>query len=881
MVMTSSEIREAFCQFFTQKGHTLVPSSPLIPTKDPTLLFTNAGMVQFKDVFLGKETRGYSRAVSSQKCVRAGGKHNDLEKVGWTGRHHTFFEMLGNFSFGDYFKKEAIAYAWELLTDLWHLPKDKLWITIYQDDDQAHDLWRSIGVPKERIVRLGEKDNFWAMGETGPCGPCSEILYDQGKQAEPPNHTCRGVGCDCDRYLEIWNLVFMQSIRDAVGNLTPLPRPSIDTGMGLERITAVMQGVLSNYETDLFRPLFTATANMTDRSPKDLMNSMAGRVIADHIRAIAFVISDGVLPSNEGRGYVLRRVIRRAARYGKELGLNEPFLYKLTGEVVDHMKGPYPELVKTRTLVAQVTQGEEERFIQTLNQGMDLWREVIEKVRSKGEATIGGQEAFRLYDTYGFPLDIARDMAHEYGLTVDEAGYQAAMQEQKERARRAWVVKEVEPYILEVVKDVPSTSFIGYDQLEDEVSLVAILSQGRRVREAGEGEWVELIFDRTPFYAEGGGQIGDQGLLEHPNALVEITDTLKPYPGYAFHQGRVLQGRIKEGETYRAVVNRRARLGTARNHTATHILHAILREILGEHVKQSGSLVAPDRLRFDFTHFKALTPHELDRIEAVVNDRVRSDQPVQTQEMAFQAAILAGALAFFDDKYGDKVRVVKISDFSKELCGGTHCAATGEVGLFKLIQESSIASGVRRIEALTGEGAYTYLKKQEEDLQEVAALLKVQPTEVVLKTRKLLETFRLMERQMEQLKSRQAVARGEGLAEQARLIGNVRVLSKRVDGLEPKELRTLADSIRDAMKSGVIVMGSGNEGRVSLVAMVTRDLTGRFHAGNLLKEIAGMVGGSGGGRPDMAQAGGKNVDRLDEALERVYEIVEKVVSSEL
>ncbi|MCI0528551.1 MAG: alanine--tRNA ligase, partial [Nitrospira sp.] len=657
--MTSNEIREAFCNFFVQKGHTLVPSSPLIPLKDPSLLFTNAGMVQFKDVFLGKEARVYKRAVSSQKCMRAGGKHNDLENVGKTGRHHTFFEMLGNFSFGDYFKEEATAFAWELLTKVWSLSKEKLWITIYRDDDQAHDLWRKIGIPEGRIVRLGEKDNFWAMGDTGPCGPCSEIIYDQGQKAEPPNHTCPGVGCDCDRYLEIWNLVFMQYMRDSHGSLTPLPKPSIDTGMGLERITAVMQGVLSNYETDLFKPLLTAIASLTDRSPKEITNSMPARVIADHIRAITFLISDGMLPSNEGRGYVLRRVIRRAARYGKdkELDINEPFLYKLTGEVVDHMKGAYPELVKTRTLVAQVTQNEEEQFIETLNRGLERWIGVVESSVAKNQTVISGKEAFQLYDTYGFPLDLASDIACERGSTVNREEFDTAMQEQKERARKAWVVKEAEPHILEAIHDVAQTSFVGYDQLEDEVRLVSIVSGGRKVQEAGEGERVELLFDKTPFYPEGGGQVGDQGLLEHPNALVEITGTLKPYPGYAFHQGHVAQGRIREGETYRAVVNSKARWGSSRNHTGTHVLHAVLREVIGEHVKQSGSLVAPDRLRFDFTHFKALTHTELKRIEEEVNERVRHDYHVKIQEMPFQEAIRAGALAFFDDKYGDQVRV--------------------------------------------------------------------------------------------------------------------------------------------------------------------------------------------------------------------------------
>ncbi len=600
---------------------------------------------------------------------------------------------------------------------------------------------------------------------------------------------------------------------------------------------------------------------------------MAGRVIADHVRATTFLISDGVLPSNEGRGYVLRRVIRRAARYGKELGLNDPFLYELTGTVVDHMRGAYPELTKSRTLVAQVTRGEEERFIQTLNQGMGLWREVLDQAEKRGGSVIPGQEAFRLYDTYGFPLDIARDMARERRLQVDEAGYEAAMQEQKDRARRAWVVKEAPPYIKEVVSDLEPTQFTGYSDLEDEVRLLAIVHEGKKVNEAVEGQDVELVFERTPFYPEGGGQLGDQGLLEHPSALVEISGTTKPYPGYAFHQGKVAQGRIRVGETYRGVVNRQARLGASGHHTGTHILHAVLREVLGEHVKQSGSLVGPDRLRFDFTHFKAVGDAELRQIEEAVNQCIRADYPVETREMEFQQAIREGALAFFDDKYGEKVRVVRIHDFSKELCGGTHCHATGEAGLFKIIQESSIASGVRRIEALTGEWAYAWIKRQEEEVRELAAVLKVQPSEVVVKARKFLESYRQMERELERVKGQRAAAKGQELASQVRKVGKIGVLSTRVDGLDPKELRTLADSVRDKIKSGVVVMGSCKDGRVGLVAMVTRDLTKQFHAGHLLKEIAAIVGGSGGGRPEMAQAGGKDAERLDEALERVYQII--------
>jgi len=871
--MNSAELRQGFLDYFVGQGHQLVPSSPLIPAQDPTLLFTNAGMVQFKGVFLGEEKRLYRRAVSSQKCMRAGGKHNDLDNVGRTGRHHTFFEMLGNFSFGDYFKAEAIAYGWELLVKRWGLPTDRLWITVYQDDDEAHVLWRKIGVPDDRIKRMGEKDNFWQMGETGPCGPCSEVLYDQGSQAWPPGHQCRGVGCDCDRYLEIWNLVFMQYTKDQEGKLHRLPKPSIDTGMGLERISAVSQGVNSNYDTDLFILLLKNLSEMTDHDLPEIKQSMAGRVIADHIRAITFLISDGVLPSNEGRGYVLRRIIRRAARYGKELGLNEPFLYKLSGHVVDLMKPAYPELEKTRLLAAQVAHGEEERFIQTLDQGLDRWREVIQKIRARGDRIIPGQEAFRLYDTHGFPLDIAADMAAEAGLSIDEAGFQTAMEEQRERARRAWVVKEAAPYYQEVSKRFGPTEFVGHQNLSEEVRLLGILRDGRLSKKARAGDLVELVFNQTPFYGESGGQIGDQGLLEHPSALVEITNTIKPIPGLFVHQGKVTHGEIVEGETYLAVVNRSARQGASRNHTATHILHSVLREVLGEHVKQAGSLVAPDRLRFDFSHFTALTPQELRRLESVVNERVWSDHPVETRVMGFQEAVRSGALAFFDDKYGDQVRVVKIADFSKELCGGTHCRETGEVGVFRLVQESSIAAGMRRIEALTGEMAYLSIKKQEEDLQDLAMMLKVQPIEVVEKTRKVLATLREREKEIEQYKGRAVAAHAEDILSEVRETRGVKVLIKRQDGLDQKELRTFADSIRDRLKSGVILLASAKEEKVSLLVMVTKDQTDRFHAGEILKEVAAIIGGTGGGRPEMAQGGGKEVGRLNEALVRGWEFI--------
>ncbi len=880
--MQSAEIRKAFLDFFGEQGHTLVPSSALIPKKDPTLLFTNAGMVQFKDVFLGRERRSYRRAVSAQKCLRAGGKHNDLENVGMTGRHHTFFEMLGNFSFGDYFKAEAIAYAWELLTGRWNLPKDRLWITIFREDDEAEGCWRKIGVASGRIMRMDEKDNFWAMGDTGPCGPCSEILIDQGEAAAGPAHDCRGVGCDCDRYLEIWNLVFMQFMRDSGGRLTPLPKPSIDTGMGLERITAVLQGGRSNYETDLFGAVFKAVSERTDQSPEEIRSTMAGRVIADHARAIVFLIGDGVLPSNEGRGYLLRRIIRRAARYGKELGLEGPFLYRLTDSVTEIMAEPYPELTRTRDIVAEVTRGEEERFIQTLDQGVELLKEVIGRVKTAGGRIVPGEEAFRLYDTYGFPLDLSRDIARDAGLSVDEAGFQASMEDQRERARKSWVVKEAAPYYKETAEKLGVSEFVGYERLEEEVRLLGILKGGGLVKKAVAGETVELVFDKTPFYGESGGQSGDQGLLEHPSALVEVHATVKPLPGLYVHLGKVAQGQIVEGETFRAVVNPTARWGASRNHTATHLLHTALREVLGEHVKQSGSLVAADRLRFDFGHYKGVTGPELGRIEAIVNERIRQNAKVRTEVMGFQEAVRSGALAFFDDKYGERVRVVRIGEFSQELCGGTHCHETGQVGLFKLLQEGSVAAGVRRIEALTGETAYTYVKKQEEDIREVAALLKVQPHEVVEKTQRLVAQLKEKERELDRHKSKSAGGQAGRLLSEARTIGGIQVLARRLeDGLGPKDLRSFADSLRSRTPANLIVLlasVSSDGSNAAIVTAVTADLTGRFHAGEIAKKVAAVMEGTGGGRPELAQGGGRNVSRLEEALAQAYTIVERRAS---
>lgn len=807
-----------------------------------------------------KRTEAIHVPCPARNACGWGGKHNDLENVGWTKRHHTFFEMLGNFSFGDYFKSEAIDYAWDLVTKKLRIPVDRIWITIYQDDDEAENLWRKTGVKPERIIRLGEKSNFWAMGETGPCGPCSELHYDQGEKSVASAHLpeCRGLECDCGRYVEIWNLVFMQYLRDNEGRITPLPKPSIDTGMGLERLTAVMQGVQSDYETDLFQPLLSAISRKTDQGVDEVTNSMAGRVIADHLRGITFLIHDGILPSNEGRGYILRRIIRRAARYGKDLGLNKPFLYQLTGEVADLMKGIYPELTRSRIMAAQVTRGEEERFIETLNQGVGLWDEVMKGVKERGGKMIPGKEAFRLYDTYGFPVDLATDMARERGLTVDEAGYQTAMEEQKERARRSWVVKEAAPYYQRALSRFGVTRFVGYENLEDEVKLLGILKEGKPVRKASAGDTVEFVFDSTPFYGESGGQVGDQGLLEHPNALAEIHATLKPVQDLFIHQGKVVQGEIVEGETYRAVVNREARLGAARNHTATHILHAVLREILGEHVKQSGSLVAAERLRFDFSHFKAVTSGELNRIEKVVNERIRADEPVQTQIMDFQEAIRTGALAFFDDKYGDSVRVVRIADFSKELCGGTHCRETGEVGFIKLIQESSIAAGMRRVEALTGEMAYTYVKKKEEDLQEVAALFKVKPAEVVDKTKKFLASFRDKEKELEIYKSKMIAHQAREISQDPLELSGIKVIRKQFKGMEMSDLRLAGDSVKGHIGSGIVVLGSTTGDDIAyLFITVTKDIEKLVPANLVIRELARFIEGKGGGKSGSAQAGGK------------------------
>ena len=874
---TANELRQGFLDYFKGHGHAIVPSSSLIPQADPTLLFTNAGMVQFKGVFLGEERRAYTRAASSQKCIRAGGKHNDLENVGHTGRHHTFFEMLGNFSFGDYFKEEAIHFAWEYLTRVVHLSPERLWVTVYKEDDEAYTVWeKKVKIPAARLVKCGEADNFWQMADTGPCGPCSEIHYDQGPGV-PGDPFPNGEG---DRVIELWNLVFMQYHRDEKGMLHPLPRPSIDTGMGLERLAAVVQGKTSNYDSDLFQPIIRAIGEMArKRYGASADDDRAMRVIADHLRAIAFMIAEGLLPSNEGRGYVLRRILRRAARYGRllGLGLDGPFLHRLTAPVIDLMKGPYPELERARTTIDQVTKAEEERFLDTLDKGLRLLDEIIAEAKQAKQRVISGEALFKLYDTYGFPLDLAADSAKDHGLALDEAGFQAALNEQRERARKSagFAAAKTKDIYTELSGIVAPTQFVGYSQLDTEGFVQAIVKQDARVKEAVEGDEIEIVLDRTPFYAEGGGQVGDQGVLTGPDGIIEVRQTTRPAPELFLHQGVVTRGRIREGDRLRAHVDPRLRLGAARNHTATHLLHAVLREVLGPHVKQYGSLVAPNRLRFDFAHFTPVRPGQLEEVEAIVNERVRADAPVQTKIMGISEAVQEGALAFFGDKYGEEVRVVEINTFSKELCGGTHCRHTGEIGLFKLVSEGGVAAGVRRIEAQTGEGAYELLKQREAELRALADILKTNPADVVTKARKLVTTLKEKEEELEKLKARLASGGAGGGGGETRMVAGVPVYIQRVDGLEMNDLRALADTVREKLKSGIVALGSVKDNKASLLVAVTKDLAARFPASELIKPAATEIGGSGGGRPEMAQAGGKVIERLQAAFDRVEEEVKR------
>ena len=884
-MMTGHELRTRFLKFFEDRGHTLVPSSSLVPHNDPTLLFTNAGMNQFKDCFLGREKRAYVRAASSQKCVRAGGKHNDLENVGRTARHHTFFEMLGNFSFGDYFKKEAISYAWEFLTRDLNLDTSRLYVTVFTDDDEAADIWhKQEGVPRERIFRFGEKDNFWSMGDTGPCGPCTEIFWDNGPEVGCGKPEC-AVGCDCDRYMEIWNNVFMQFDRSADGTLTPLPKPSVDTGMGLERIATVIQGVSSNYDTDLLRGLIDFVAEITGKPyGADADNDVSMRVIADHSRATAFLIGDGVLPSNEGRGYVLRRIMRRAARHAKMLGYNEPLLCQSTGRVIEMMSGPYPELGERAAYIAKVTRNEEERFIQTLDNGLRMLTEEMARLKGEGRSRIPGDVVFRLYDTFGFPVDLTADIVEAEGFTLDEEGFEACMQEQRRKAREHWKGSgetAVDAVWRELAEAGIRCEFTGYGRLTDHGTVLAILREGQRVSKAAAGDKVQLVTSATPFYGESGGQVGDRGEITTAGAHLRVADAQRPLPELIVHHAEVLEGSLCEGDAAELLVDGAARQGTARNHTATHILQAVLSEVLGDHVKQAGSLVTPERLRFDFTHFSPLTDEELTRIEREVNRRIRENAEVDSQEMAAAEALAAGATALFGEKYGESVRVIAVGDFSMELCGGTHARAAGDIGLFKILQESGIAAGVRRIEAVTGERAVEHILRQEETLARMAALVKSDPQQMESRLQKLLERQRELEREVESLRAKLNAGKSGELMERVREVSGVPFLAVRVDGVDGKGLRDFSDQVRDRLGSGVVVLGCESDAKANLLVAVSKDLTARLQAGAIIKQLAAVVGGGGGGRPDLAQAGGSRPEKLDEALAQVEQVLAETLQKQM
>ena len=857
---SSSELRTAFLNFFKDHGHEIVASSPLVPGNDPTLLFTNAGMVQFKDVFLGKDSLNYVRATSSQRCVRAGGKHNDLENVGYTARHHTFFEMLGNFSFGDYFKSEAIHYAWEFLTKIVCLPEEKLWVTVYEEDEEAASIWlNEIKVDPSRLTRIGAKDNFWAMGDTGPCGPCTEIFYDHGKNVPggPPGTPEE----DGDRYVEIWNLVFMQFDRDKQGNLNPLPKPSVDTGMGLERLAAVMQGVTNNYDTDLFTGIIQTVADIA--KIKDTSTASL-RVIADHIRSCSFLIADGVIPSNEGRGYVLRRIIRRAARHGNKLNIAEPFFYKLVQPLVDNMGSAYPELVDQQERIEKVLLNEEQRFNETLHQGMRILQDDIKALTGD---TISGETVFKLYDTYGFPADLTADVAREQNLKIDESGFQMQMDAQRERGRQASRFDIDYDASIEVQTD---SEFTGYENLKDQATVKEIFINNQSVDEMNQDQAGLVILDRTPFYAESGGQIGDTGTLENEQSCFDVSDTQKQGSAHA-HIGKLRTGVIKLGDRIQAKVNFTRRQATVLNHSATHLMHAALRKVLGTHVQQKGSLVAPDRLRFDFSHDAQITQEELQQIEDLVNQQIRLNTQALAKNMSKDKALEAGAMALFGEKYGDEVRVLSIGDFSVELCGGTHVERAGDIGIFKIVSESGIASGIRRIEAVTGNGALQAIKESENQLSSIAEAVKVSRSEVKDKVFQLLDRNKMLEKELAQLKAKFASQAGNDLASSAIEIDGLKVLAQKIEGADPKSLRETLDQLKNKLGSAAIVLGTSNGDKVNLIAGVTKDQTSRIKAGDLVNAVAEQVGGKGGGRPDMAQAGGSNPAALEKALQSVPE----------
>ncbi|MBF0539436.1 MAG: alanine--tRNA ligase [Nitrospirae bacterium] len=879
--MKSKEIKDSFLQYFQLKSHALVKSAALLPRNDPTLLFTNAGMVQFKGYFLGTDTPPYPRATSCQKCMRAGGKQSDIENVGFTARHHTFFEMLGNFSFGDYFKRDAIVYAWELLTQWFKLPTDKLYASIYEDDDEAASLWlQHTSISPDRVVRLGAKDNFWQMGDTGPCGPCSEIIIDQGAHMGCGKPDCK-VGCDCDRYLELWNLVFMQYEKDANNTLTPLPKPSIDTGMGLERITAVIQQKPSNFDTDIFAPIIGAISGATGIPyGRDRHQDSSIRVVADHVRCLTFLLSEGLMPANEGRGYVLRRIIRRASRHARVLGMDRAFLHSLVPAVIEAMGEAYPEITINSHRTEDILKNEEERFFRTLQKGTEIIDGLVKSLQASNRDVIPGDEVFRLYDTYGFPLELSVEIARENAMTVDEAGFAQEMERQKTRGKASW--SEQQPHGLpalitslynSVAKIGGETYFLGYEFLESEAEVRLLLRDSEGVDTLLEGQHGEIILDKTPFYGESGGQAGDTGIITTQDALIEVTDTKKTHNNLIIHKVVLKRGQIGISDRVTCRVNEQDRLATMRNHSATHLLHAALRNLLGEHVKQAGSLVSPTRLRFDFTHFYQLSPADKDAIEDMVNERVIDNLKVNTHLMDIKDAMSYGAMALFDEKYGDIVRVVEMDGFSKEFCGGTHCRASGEIGPFVIVSEASIASGVRRIEALTGKRALAHIRKNTQQLQAIAQTLKTEtPLEKILT---LSRHTRELEKELERLKHKEMTSESSTVLDAITEVNGVKTLVVRKDGLDQKGLRDFADRLKERLGSGIILVASTLDDQTNFLCMVTKDLTDRFDAGGLLKAVASAANGRGGGKRDMAQGGTRDNDKVNDALKKIYDVISR------